>query len=479
MNKTLQTKNDRTKPTVVLPKELINKVIEGITSRHPVKSFGYFISDEKGGVAKDFIIFEGNNRNAKGWKEGFERRGQYFVDHADAGFVATPEEIWKFKKETCSRGMFEVGVFHSHQRHPANFSRVDHDLHIKSIGKQLWHALFSMRVPENPQVRVFEIYDTGVNEVSLLDSEKLKTEKKIVKQRGKVASQMLSKDEIIAAANESLRADKNELPLNPDAKSIVVAIENLLATEDESLISETLNTGIFRNSHHRYDKFVSQDMRSIKGARFLMGTDSEKTNRYCGETPEHQVEVLDYQISQYTVTNALYSKFSLQSDILENDQNKPKVNVTWYEAKLFAMWMGCRLVSEAEWEYACSQGGKQSWCCDKQSELIDYAWYSENSGSLLYSVGLKKPNSSGIYDLHGNVWEWCEDNYDDSFYSSSPTFSPVNKKTGFKNEALSQEINKVTRGGCMYSHAEMCRSRYRFHETPIFCAPDLGFRLCR
>ena len=81
--------------------------------------------------------------------------------------------------------------------------------------------------------------------------------------------------------------------------------------------------------------------------------------------------------------------------------------------------------------------------------------------------------------MHGNVWEWCEDNYDDSFYSQPAGVSPVNKGPGFKNKGGTEETNRVTRGGCMHSHAEMCRSRYRFHEPPSFSAPDLGFRLCR
>ena len=107
--------------TLSFPQELMDQVTARILSRHPIKSFGYFVSDTRAGTPTDFIIFEGNDRNARGWKEEFESFGQYFVDHGDAGFVATPEEIWRFKKETRARGLFEVGVFHSHQRHPANF----------------------------------------------------------------------------------------------------------------------------------------------------------------------------------------------------------------------------------------------------------------------------------------------------------------------------------------------------------------------
>lgn len=83
-----------------------------------------------------------------------------------------------------------------------------------------------------------------------------------------------------------------------------------------------------------------------------MGTDRGKSRPYCGETPKHHVTVRDFSIGRFVITDALFSKWSLQSNIHVKDRTQPKVNVTWYEAKLFALWMGCRLLTEAEWEFA-------------------------------------------------------------------------------------------------------------------------------
>jgi proteasome lid subunit RPN8/RPN11 len=243
--------------TLVFPPGLMDRVTASIRKRHPVKSFGYFISDTKAGIPTDFIIFEGNNRNARGWKEEFESFGQYFVDHSDAGFVATPEEIWKFKKETRARGMFEVGVFHSHQRHPANFSRVDYEMHMKSVGKQLWHVIFSMRTSDYPQARAFEIYDSGVSEIRLLDSEKPTTEERLARPKG---IPLRDKSTLLADARELLRSDENGLPLHVDPQTTIAAIEDVLSTDDQSLIAELLSTGIFRDRERRYDEFVGEDM---------------------------------------------------------------------------------------------------------------------------------------------------------------------------------------------------------------------------
>ena len=342
--------------TLSFPQELMDQVTARILSRHPIKSFGYFVSDTRAGMPTDFIIFEGNDRNARGWKEEFESFGQYFVDHGDAGFVATPEEIWRFKKETRARGLFEVGVFHSHQRHPANFSRVDYDMHMKSVGKQLWHAIFSLRNPDDPQVRVFEIHESGVSEVHLLEAGTPATEERSLKPETTTAGPLRDKRRLLADAQGLLEADHHGRPLNRDARAMVTAVEAVLATADPSLIAELLGTGLLRDRERRYEEFVAEDMRPVTGGEFLMGTDRGPFRPYCGETPQHAVELRDFHIGRFVVTNALYSKWSPRSDMTVEDRTKPKVSVTWHEARLFALWMGCRLPTEAEWEFACSRG---------------------------------------------------------------------------------------------------------------------------
>jgi proteasome lid subunit RPN8/RPN11 len=158
----LQVEDDE--PLITLPASLLDDVVARITRRYPEKSFGYLLSDSDSHAPTDFIFFESNIRNDAVWKPEFESYGRYFVDHSDAGFVATPEESWRIQQEICARGLSEVGVFHSHQRHPANFSQIDYEMHLQRF-ERLWHMIISLRNPQLPQVRAYDISINGVREV--------------------------------------------------------------------------------------------------------------------------------------------------------------------------------------------------------------------------------------------------------------------------------------------------------------------------
>src|SRR5437667_5132804 len=110
---------------IEMSEQLYAALVGEVVRRHPEKSFGYLISDIDPLTPTDFILFEGNVRNSGQWRQQFEAYGDYYVQHTDAGFVAPPEEAWCLQKEIWARNMVEVGIFHSHNRHPANFSRID------------------------------------------------------------------------------------------------------------------------------------------------------------------------------------------------------------------------------------------------------------------------------------------------------------------------------------------------------------------
>ena len=101
-----------------------------------------------------------------------------------------------------------------------------------------------------------------------------------------------------------------------------------------------------------------------------------------------------------------------------------------------------------------------------------YAWYSESSGGQVQEAGTREPNPLGLYDLHGNVWEWCEDDYDADFYRRSPVVDPVNRDG--RHARTPQAGDRVIRGGSCNALAEMCRTRYRLHEPPGLWSLDWG-----
>lgn len=153
----------------------------------------------------------------------------------------------------------------------------------------------------------------------------------------------------------------------------------------------------------------------------------------------------------------------------------PVVNVTWDDAIAFCRWLsekeGTRyhLPTEAQWEYACRAGTTAAWHCgDSGATVEEYAWFAANAGDKTHPVAQLKPSPWRLYDMHGNVWEWCADRYGADYYGQSPLDDPVGSAEG---------AHRVARGGAWALAARLCRSAYRDDNKPSGLNFDLGFRV--
>ena len=157
--------------------------------------------------------------------------------------------------------------------------------------------------------------------------------------------------------------------------------------------------------------------------------------------------------------------------------NCPIMGVDWNKAKAYTKWLSqktgknYRLPTEAEWEYVARAGATTKWSFgDNESDLEYYAWYDDNSNDKSHEVGTKNPNSWGVYDMHGNVWEWCEDWYLDN-YKNTPIDGSDNR--------YQKDNYRVLRGGSWIINAIYTRSANRSSFNPAYHDDDVGFRLQR
>jgi len=211
----------------------------------------------------------------------------------------------------------------------------------------------------------------------------------------------------------------------------------------------------------------------VPAGEFLMGSGTGDSD----ERPVHKVRITrPFLLGKYLVTNQDYERFLTANPETQppqqwrnsqfNTPRQPVVGVSWKDAAAFCRWASCRLPTEAEWEYACRAGNPGSYCFgDEESLLAEYAWFSSNSEGRTRDVGQKKPNAWGLYDVHGNVWEWCQE-----WHGSYPK-KPVDDPTGPEEGDF-----RVLRGGSWVTDPSYLRSASRNHSTPDRRVINIGCR---
>ena len=219
---------------------------------------------------------------------------------------------------------------------------------------------------------------------------------------------------------------------------------------------------------------ISIEMVKVEAGTFMMGATSEMKDPYDDEKPVHQVILTnDYYMGKYEVTQALWEAVMGSNPSIFEGDNLPVETVSWNDCQEFISKLNSmtgrkfRLPTEAEWEYA-ARGGKKSrsYQYSGSSNISDVAWYDGNSGSKTHPVGTKQANELGIYDMSGNVYEWCSDWY--GSYSSSSQTNPTGADSG---------SSRVYRGGSWIYIAWLCRLSYRAVNTPGYRSYGIGLRL--
>jgi sulfatase modifying factor 1 len=241
------------------------------------------------------------------------------------------------------------------------------------------------------------------------------------------------------------------------------------------------------------------EMVYLPGGQFMMGTSQGEAD----EGPAHQVTLSSFMMDKYPVTHDMFTKVQLPNPShWQDNPKKPVERVRWRDAKQYCNerslleglkpcynektmdWQcdysadGYRLPTEAEWEYAARAGAAGPFDFGSQDKLGQYAWFADNADQKTHPVGQKKPNGWGLYDMYGNVSEWCEDVYSPDYYQHSAPVDPVGPPSPGK------DVLRVMRGGSWKASASMCRATFRQGQRTgdtdaCFYTDFCGFRCVR
>jgi formylglycine-generating enzyme required for sulfatase activity len=209
------------------------------------------------------------------------------------------------------------------------------------------------------------------------------------------------------------------------------------------------------------------------GFRWWRAAEARKSY-YADEGPAHEVTLSrPYYMGKYEVTQEQYQQVTGTNPSNFKGRDLPVETVSWDEAQAFSKKIGeqtgesVRLASEAEWEYACRAGARTRFCSgDADADLESVAWYGANSSGKTHPVGGKASNAWGVHDMHGNVWEWCEDWHGN--YGAEATTDPQGPTEG---------ADRVLRGGSWFTPPRNCRSAYRNWLNPDSGDFNVGFRV--
>jgi len=217
---------------------------------------------------------------------------------------------------------------------------------------------------------------------------------------------------------------------------------------------------------------VTMEMIYIKPGRFTMGSPASEAGRGNDETQHGVTITKGFYLGKYEVTQAQYQAVTGANPSTWKEPNRPVECVSWNDATEFCNRLSqrvgkqVRLPTEAEWEYACRAGSTTRFCFgDSDGGLGEYAWFSSNSGGQTHAVGGRTPNAWGLYDMHGNVWEWCSDWHGNYGGDATDPTGPASGRA------------RALRGGSWDNGPQNCRSANRNRNEPANRNDNNGFRV--
>ena len=285
---------------------------------------------------------------------------------------------------------------------------------------------------------------------------------------------------IVPPSMEINHVDSNPILLNQEVKQNNVLTPNQLFLQlDSNPI--LLNQEVKQNNILTPNQLFLQlpDNVNVELVIIPMGNFTMGSSDYDTESPIHEVNMSSFKMSKYPITLQQYKSvmgahIPLQFYFLSG-KSLPVNNISWHNAVVFCEKLSdiiektVKLPSESQWEYACRAGSSSKYCFgDDVRQLWNYAWYDKNT-KYTCPVGLKLPNTFGLHDMHGNVWEWCEDIWHDS-YDDAPTDGSAWISSGDANKA-------VIRGGSYCEDENNCHSATRFCELADGSDDTIGFRI--
>jgi sulfatase modifying factor 1 len=277
-----------------------------------------------------------------------------------------------------------------------------------------------------------------------------------------------------------------------DKKEISLPLAKLSAADQQYVKARLTSVS---NATKTITNTIGMKLNLIPAGTFIMGYPEIKKDKAARYGPQHKVTISKPFYMQTTeVTQSQWKAVLLfagvrgdagelwkDKDLIKEGVNYPATYVNWNDAVAFCKILSekegktYRLPTEAEWEYACRAGTKTAWSFGDDAKVLgDYAWFHENTLDIgekfAHEVGLKKPNAFGLFDMHGNVREWCHDSYVEDYYKQSPELDPQGPMSG---------TSRVVRGGTYTGNAYHCCSYTRSTNAVYFRWNFIGFRVVR